>query len=123
MTVAIIFGILLIALVVGAFILYLHYYPFLKICGDSMYPTLKDGELYIGLRYSHDFEPLVGKIYVFKPPNEKRKKVIKRLTCYNSENNMCYFVGDNMKDSYDSRDYGWVSADCIIAMLYRKVGK
>lgn len=119
----IIMVVILVYLVIASIVVHLYFYPLIKICGDSMYPTLKDGEFYIGLRESHLLPPIVGRIYVFEPPDEKGKKVVKRLTHYDSERQMCYFEGDNSENSYDSRHYGWVPANNIKVMIYRKVGK
>jgi len=88
-----------------------------------MLPRLKDGELYIGYRYTFTPKVTVGKIYIFKPPYFKteRRYVIKRAALCN--NRKVYFLGDNPEESYDSRDYGLIEAKNIVGKLLVKVGE
>ena len=83
-----------------------------------MYPTLKDGEVYLGLRV---FSPRLiqkGKIYAIKIPRElatsrDRVWLIKRLTNHTRNKKFCYFVGDNKDYSYDSRFFGSLEKSCV----------
>lgn len=86
-------------------------FPIVRVCGSSMYPTLKDGEIYIGRRVFRKSKCRTNEIYVFKPPYESREEkfVIKRLISV--EEGKCYFfTGDNANESYDSRSYGYVNS-------------
>lgn len=95
-----------------------YFFELLKINGDSMYPTLKDGEVYLGLRV---FSPRLiqkGKIYAIKIPRElatsrDRVWLIKRLTNHTRNKKFCYFVGDNKDCSYDSRFFGSLEKSCV----------
>lgn len=94
-----------------------YLFPVIKICGTSMYPTLKDGEFYLSKRVFNKNKLTVGGIYVFIPPysNGQERYVIKRL--HRVYKNRCFFLGDNSKDSYDSRDYGYVASSKVVAQL------
>ena len=95
-----------------AFLIYM--FPIIQVCGDSMYPTLKDGDLMLGCRL---FSIETNSIYVYRPPVEGHRYVIKRLTVQLGEgkNNRLFFEGDNPEHSYDSRMYGFVSRDKVVA--------
>ena len=101
-----------------------YLFPILKIEGDSMYPTLKEGDYLLATRVFNRYGMKKGHIYVFRSPADKNRYLIKRLThececAYNGPPwriQMAYFfVGDNLGDSYDSRNFGWVDQSAIIA--------
>jgi phage repressor protein C with HTH and peptisase S24 domain len=83
--------------------------------GESMYPCLHHGQYVI---LSRLFKLKVGNIYVFKAPNGKI--AVKRLIYL--QDSKCFFEGDNKANSMDSRYYGFVDAENIIARLlwYKK---
>jgi len=86
--------------------------------GDSMYPTLVEGDVLRASRIPIIFRKFkVGSIYIFKSPKED-KLVIKRLT--HIEENKLYFLGDNPCVSYDSRDYGLIEKKDVIAKVLYK---
>lgn len=119
--------ILLIIIVLVAILLFvLSLFPIVKICGDSMYPTLKDGEYYIGRVVFRKKKCKVARIYVFRPPyfDEEQKFVIKRLTYISTDEQGClryFFEGDNREHSYDSRSYGFVSPSSVIAEVKKRI--
>ena len=100
-----------------AIFIFFFFFPIVQICGYSMFPTLTDGEFYLGIRVLHKSKCEVGKIYVYKPPyaSEQEKFVIKRLA--RIKDGKYYFLGDNEIDSYDSRYYGYVDSDNVVAQL------
>ncbi len=111
--------VILITILIFGVVLYLIYSP-VMISGDSMHPTLKDGEIYFTHRVFNKSNLKVGKIYVYKSPVEN-KYVIKRLTEISSQG--LFFVGDNKKHSYDSRSYGYVPFENVRYYVYtRKEG-
>ncbi|MDP6865923.1 MAG: S26 family signal peptidase [Candidatus Poseidoniaceae archaeon] len=81
--------------------------------GDSMWPTLKDGETISALPYHS--QPLeVGDIVVFYDPRDESRICIKRLKRIESDG---YFVeGDNPDPtaSSDSHNYGLIDQRLII---------
>lgn len=98
-------------------------YRTILVSGHSMYPTYKDGDLIvIDNTYrigGKNFENIkVNEVYVFLAPSGKVN--VKRLVKYDRENKMCYFVGDNTKHSYDSRNYGEISAYQIYGLVVTK---
>lgn len=94
---------------------------FLTVSGRSMYPTLVDGEKLWSVRtYLVPVE--IGDIVVAKPyaladdPSlDYNRLVIKRV--HRAENGYYYLLGDNPDESYDSRNYGWVSKKEIVAKV------
>lgn len=110
--------IILILLIIGLIVsLILTFFPVVQICGYSMFPTLTDGEFYMGIRVFRKDKCKVGKIYVYRPPyeSEEEKFVIKRLA--DIKDGKYFFLGDNADDSYDSRYYGYVDSKNVVARL------
>ena len=81
--------------------------------GCSMYPTLKDGYSYLA---DTDFSVEENSIYMYINP--QGEYVVKRLSKYNEQTGMCYFLGDNAPSSIDSRHYGLINKDKIVAKLH-----
>ena len=104
-----------------------HGFPIARVCGNSMIPTFKDGDIILSTRFFHGYK--IGEVYIFSPPDTKdpKKLVIKRLTkimdTYLSPNEYLYFMGDNRADSNDSRNYGVVHSDKVVAKVLTKGGK
>lgn len=110
---AIIFGALFVVFI--AFCIYIQDFPFVgegKISGQSMAPTLNDGErIWLNI-YS---EPQIGDIISFRCFTEKchggraseSDFVIKRII--KIENGNYWIEGDNKEHSWDSRNFGWLS--------------
>lgn len=98
-------------------------FPLAKVSGRSMYPTYKDGDLLLTTTLFNRDKLEVGAVYVFKRLKDGEETlVVKRLTDnvklpHEGLNNLCYFLGDNPEESYDSRHYGFVNAEDIIAKV------
>lgn len=109
--------IVLIAVVVAVLC---YIFPIIEVCGDSMYPTLKNGDLLLGCRL---YTLKKKAVYVFHPP-VGNKYVVKRLTQVSSVTNKLFFEGDNSDHSFDSRMYGYISRDKVVAKclftIYRR---
>lgn len=95
--------------------------PIVTICGDSMFPTLKDGDIYIGTKVFFKHRCKVNEIYVFRAPykTDTEKYIVKRIA-YASKSLGYYILGDNSNCSYDSRIYGWVPCKNVVAHLHLK---
>ena len=88
----------------------------IEICGNSMYPTYKDGELLLTLPVS--FKRIQeGDVLIFKTPYDPNRVVIKRVTYKSSKTKELCFLGDNSLDSYDSRNYGFVPYKFVLGKL------
>lgn len=108
---AIIFGALFVVFI--GFSIYIKDIPFIgeiRISGQSMTPTINDGEWALLNIYS---KPKINDVISFNCLSEKCMNGdenggrIKRLTAINDQN--CFYVlGDNRKYSNDSDDYGWL---------------
>lgn len=104
-----------------AFCFLLYMFPPVEVLGESMYPTLLDGEQVRGVRISHKKPLILNDIYVFRPPymSGEDKYVVKRLI-YIDYKGRLFFQGDNADYSFDSRDYGLVSRDNVVAHIILK---
>lgn len=106
---------------------FLFFFPIVQICGYSMFPTMIDGEFYLGRRVLRKDKCKCGEIYVYKPPYDSKEEryVIKRLSGYEYGSGgkvKYYFLGDNQDDSYDSRYYGCVDSHNVVAHISEKRG-
>lgn len=110
-------GVLIIALVLTLYFLLTHtpiIFMFLTVSGRSMFPTLTEGEKLTSVR-SYLCKLNVGDIVVAKPYECDNRLVIKRIA--NIEGDYYFLLGDNPDESYDSRNYGWVSKKEIVAKV------
>lgn len=80
-----------------------------KVQGDSMKPTLRNGQIVLVVM-SRSFR--VGDVVV---AYVERKEVIKRIT--GMKNGTLFVEGDNKEFSTDSRDYGWIQDRHIIGKV------
>lgn len=122
-----IFLVILVAIVVliTVFLLLKFFFPLAVVEGDSMYPTLKEGEELICRRLFFKKHCKVNKIYVIHLRDVENKEpyyIIKRLDKVVKDNNY-WFLGDNSLVSYDSRQYGSIKPEQVVAVVLRKVRK
>ncbi|MDQ3800838.1 MAG: nickel-type superoxide dismutase maturation protease [Acidobacteriota bacterium] len=78
--------------------------------GDSMLPSLKDGDLVLVNPYA---EPKTGDIVLAQHPFQKSVRIIKRIREISPEGRY-FLVGDNAGESTDSRSFGALSAKDIL---------
>ncbi len=109
----IVFVVAVIFLIVGFYFLPSSRYDTFLGTGNSMEPTLFDGN---ELTVDPKREPEQGDIIVFScqtcPSISSDEILTKRL--YDIDKNGCYWVlGDNQSNSFDSRDMGWLCYDDI----------
>ena len=113
-------------LAVACFVLLIVYsFPLAVVDGDSMYPTFHQGDILlcrrVFMKRKRSYSP--GEILVFEAPYEDEKYfVIKRVSFFVEQGNTkyLYFLGDNPKHSYDSRMYGLVDCNAVVAtVLFR----
>ena len=97
------------------FLGYRHKY----ICeGNSMNPTLKNGEVVL---VDREAEIAIGDIVVAKHPIEQISEIIKRVGRIN-ERGHYFLVGDNLDDSNDSRNFGAVTREYIKGKVVARLG-
>ena len=76
-----------------------------RVVGNSMLPTLKPGQVVIGVKSKAATGRLVIAVH-------KDSEIIKRLT--KIDGNKVYIVGDNSAASSDSRNFGWINKDQLL---------
>ena len=74
-----------------------------------MAPTLVPGQLVVG-RYTRELVP--GDIVIVSHNGMEKIKRIER-----QQGDLLYLLGDNPTKSTDSRSFGWVQADTIVAKV------
>lgn len=109
----IITAVVCIVVIVSIMLIVLYKYPLVKVMGDSMYPTYHDGQFLKSVRLRPHDNLKEGDVYVYK--TLKDDVVIKRL----DHKNECglFFIGDNIQCSFDSRSYGYVPRENVIAVI------
>ncbi len=80
-----------------------------RVNGNSMAPTLVDGQLVIGQQTR---ELNTGDVVIVSHNGIEK---IKRIEHH--EGDLVYLLGDNASESTDSRSFGWLPAKVIIAKV------
>jgi nickel-type superoxide dismutase maturation protease len=88
----------------------------MKVEGRSMEPTFYSGDCIIARKYI--LKPKEGDIVILKHP-EKDMKIVKRIVKIDKDG---YFIeGDNKTESSDSRKFGLVKRNMIIAKVICRI--
>lgn len=119
-----IIGIIFVVLVVIVFTL-TKLFPLVEVCGDSMNPTYVDGDYVLTKRVFFRKKVKVGDVLIFKCPRDYDRLNIKRVDdiTYVDGKVHYYFLGDNSSDSYDSRNYGFVSKNRVYSKVIKPKSK
>jgi nickel-type superoxide dismutase maturation protease len=80
-----------------------------RVSGNSMLPTLKDGQLVLLTRAK---SVKIGDVVMVTHDGLEKIKRVSRI-----ENDRVYLLGDNPAASTDSRSFGWVNSSAIAAKL------
>lgn len=110
-------------------VLIAYLYPRALVIGDSMLPTLEEGQKLRCSRWYvirsiklNNLIPLKKGVYVLRDL-ESDKLLIKRLLDYKYSVMECrfsyWFEGDNKDNSKDSRKFGFVSEEYIVAIVLK----
>lgn len=84
-----------------------------RITGTSMSPTFRPGQLVIGLRWWRRLR--VGDVIVVHHELMEKIKRVERL-----EGNSVWLLGDNRAASTDSRHFGPVRVDMVVARVLHR---
>ena len=113
-----------VTLIALAVFLLIYIFPLVKVEGDSMFPTFKEGKILWCRRLfkSNKDHCKVGRVYVIHLRDEENGSpyfIIKRLKgVYKCTNGTLYdFRGDNTAVSYDSRQHGLFDSNCVVAKV------
>ena len=92
---------------------FLHFF----IKGDSMLPTLKDGDSIKMMKFDNNIKINVNDIVVFEHPFKKKCKLIKRIKKITKDNKI-FVEGDNSnhESSNDSHNFGYIKKNSLIAI-------
>ena len=110
--------IIVLLIVVVLCVLY-YLFPVIQVCGDSMYPTYRDGEFIVGTRLYRKRNLKKGDVILYRSPTDENRIVIKRVDRSTVDFNNLYFycLGDNKENSYDSRMYGFISSKSLVCKV------
>ena len=81
-----------------------------QIHGYSMLPVLPPGTFVYGWRWFKSLKP--GDVVIFLHDNKEKIKRIERLM-----DGQMYVTGDHEDSSTDSRHFGWLDVDAVIAKV------
>src|SRR5579883_2080884 len=97
---------------------FFHLSPILvyKVSGNSMVPTYVQGDTVVAIRIW--FRLHVNNIIILTHPQTKQL-LLKRIR--KIEGNLLFVVGDNEKESTDSRAFGWIEKKNVIAKVLWRV--
>ena len=82
---------------------------FFRVQGDSMLPTLKDGDA-VMIIPTKSIEP--GDVVLADHPYKSSVKILKRVSAIDGDGRYS-LTGDNPAESTDSRTFGSLSIECI----------
>ena len=104
---------LIIVMWLAIVIMYFYHHPYVQVIGDSMFPTYVDGQYLKAVRVKNSTVLKENEVYVFK--TLANEVAIKRLDHISDLG--LFFVGDNIQCSFDSRSYGYVPRENVIAQI------
>jgi len=115
---------ILLVLAIALFVVKRYFFGIVKVDGDSMYPTLKDGE-YVLMRITDEVE--VGDVIILHVDYEyemESEYIIKRVAKI-APSGSVYVLGDNADVSFDSRQCGYFPREIIrgkVIFEFKKLG-
>lgn len=115
---------ILLVFAIALFVVKQFFFGVVKVDGNSMYPTLKDGE-YVLMKITDDVE--VGDIVVLHVDYEyemESEYIIKRVAEIAGDGSV-YVLGDNTEHSFDSRHCGYFPKEIIrgkVIFEFKRIG-
>lgn len=83
-----------------------------RVVGTSMSPMLQPGQLILATPWFKRLRP--GQVVVLRKNNRELIKRIERI-----EADKVFVIGDNLVDSTDSRQFGWLDISTVVARVIR----
>ena len=83
-----------------------------RVVGTSMSPKLRPGQLILATPLFHRLKP--GQVVVLRKNNRELIKRIERI-----EFDKVFVIGDNPGSSTDSRHFGWLDLNTVVARVVR----
>lgn len=81
-----------------------------RVVGKSMSPKLEAGRVLIASKFVRRLHP--GQVVIISEGGTEKVKRIERM-----QSGMIFVIGDNMKASTDSRHFGWLKRDAVVARV------
>lgn len=101
----------------GIFHRFFSFLPIIKfqVLGNSMFPLYKAGDMVLVNKFAYFLNnPKRGDIVILTDPRDKRV-VLKRIA--KIANKKYYVLGDNEKESTDSRTFGWIRKEQVVGKV------
>jgi nickel-type superoxide dismutase maturation protease len=83
-----------------------------RVVGNSMSPMLRPGQLIVATPLIRRLRP--GQVVVLRKNDRELVKRIERI-----EFDKVFVIGDNPEASTDSRQFGWLDMDTVVARVIR----
>lgn len=95
-------------------------FQLMRVHGNSMSPTLRDGDLVLVDHHAfYQRPPRVGDIVAARPPDLQGKALVKRVAAVSTAG--VTLLGDNPDDSLDSRRLGPLPFDRLVGRVCRRL--
>jgi signal peptidase I len=113
---------------VAALLMKFFLFDFMVTEGPSMSPAIKSGSVLVVVRLAYGFRPPGAGAYLFRWSQPRTGDVVvfltpggdtavKRCGAWSGEDTF-FALGDNNRESYDSRSYGPVPVDSILGKVF-----
>jgi len=88
-----------------------------KVVGKSMSPKLEPGQIVMATGWFRRLHP--GEVVIVQHEGKQKIKRIERIT-----GGKIFVIGDNLRASIDSRQFGWLDRRAVVArVLFPKLAK
>jgi nickel-type superoxide dismutase maturation protease len=82
-----------------------------RVVGTSMYPKLRPGQVLLATPVFRRIMP--GQVVIFDQGGRQKVKRVEEV-----KDNQVFVIGDNLNASTDSRHFGWLPKDRIVARVF-----
>ncbi|WP_338107183.1 nickel-type superoxide dismutase maturation protease [Prochlorococcus marinus] len=110
------------SILISLFLLLIGFRRHCRVVGNSMLPTLKNGDLIIYKPYKYRKDKIIqGSLVVVQHPIHKETLIIKRVSKISSSH--IEILGDNKKESIDSRQFGQINKLQVLGIVEKIIAK